>query len=69
MARLTLAEAEVEAQLDAEQTGEAVDVWEHVGGSTPGGNQVATGRLLVRPASKDAPKWGVWRKVSTINPS
>ena len=66
--RLTRQSAESQAQQQARKSKQAVEVWEHVGGSTPAGRVAATGRLLVRRSDQPAPKWGVWQKVSRQEP-
>jgi len=60
--RLTKEEALAEAAART-AAGEPCEVWEHVGGDSPGGRILGTGRFLVRPTDKDAPKWA-WTKVT-----
>ena len=43
--------------------GDPCTVWEHVGGDSPNGRILGTGRYMVRPADKPAPKWA-WVKVA-----
>jgi hypothetical protein len=80
--RLTIDEALAKAQAEADRRwtepegrrpprrqDAAVDVWEHIGGDTPNGIQVATGRLITRPATAAPPRWGVWKKLLTRQPA
>lgn len=43
--------------------GDPCEVWQHVGGDSPKGRILGTGRYLVRPSAKPAPKWA-WAKVN-----
>ena len=43
--------------------GEPCEVWEHVGGDSPGGRIMPTGRFLVRRTDQPAPKWA-WAKIA-----
>ena len=59
---MTKDEALVEAAART-AAGDPCDVWEHVGGDSPKGRILGTGRYVVRPTDKPAPKWA-WAKVT-----
>lgn len=65
---MTRPEAQAQALALAKTTGDSQTIYAHVGGPTPKGMQLPSGRHLVRPADKPAPKFGVWQAVETVAP-
>ena len=59
---MTYDDAVLEAQMQADATGDPMDVWEHVGGH----GQAPTGRFLVRASALPPPKFGRWTKRDTV---
>ena len=71
--RLDLVGARVAALAAARAAGRPMVIWEHVGGDSPKGPILPTGRLIVRDsldsngAPKPSPKWG-WAEVEQVQP-
>ena len=64
---MTRAEATAQAQTEANRLQEPMQVWAHVGGPSPKGPILASGRHLARSPSKRPPRWA-WQLVETVAP-